>query len=74
MADTTVRDRYLQVLMNHVAEDRYPSATQMDHIEAMLTREQAESYLELLLDKLDDSTYPSIPMMNRIERVLQRFG
>jgi hypothetical protein len=74
MADSSVHDRYLQVLMSHVAGDPYPSATQMDQIEAMLTRDEFESCVEVLLGKIEEADFPSISMMQRVERLLQRFG
>jgi uncharacterized membrane-anchored protein YjiN (DUF445 family) len=70
LSDTSARDRYLAALMSHVAEDQYPSATQMRHIETMLDRDQIEDYLGILIDKIAEDRYPSVPMMQRIEKVL----
>ena len=70
MSDTSARDRYLAALMSHVAEDQYPSATQMRHIETMLDRDQIEDYLGILIDKIAEDRYPSVPMMQRIEKLL----
>ena len=70
MSDTSARDRYLAALMSHVAEDQYPSATQMRHIETMLDRDQIEDYLGVLIDKIAEDRYPSVPMMQRIEKLL----
>ena len=72
MADQSPRERYVSALMAHVAEDRYPSATQMDAIETQLRRDEIEDFVELLVDKLLESRYPSIPMMHRVERLLRR--
>ena len=74
MSDSSVRDRYLQALLSHVAEDQYPSATQMQHIESMLSREQLEAYAGLLIDKIADDRYPSVEMMKRVERLLAKLG
>jgi uncharacterized membrane-anchored protein YjiN (DUF445 family) len=70
LSDTSARDRYLAALMSHVAEDQYPSATQMRHIETMLDRDQIEDYLGILIDKIAEDRYPSVPMMQRIEKLL----
>jgi len=70
LSDTSARDRYLAALMSHVAEDQYPSATQMRHIETMLDRDQIEDYLGVLIDKIAEDRYPSVPMMQRIEKLL----
>jgi hypothetical protein len=74
LSNSSARDRYIQALMAHVAEDQYPSATQMQHIEAMLSRDQIESYVNVLIEKLADDRYPSVPMMQRIEGLLGQLG
>jgi hypothetical protein len=74
LSDSSIRDRYLQALMAHVADDQYPSATQMQHIEAMLSRDQIEAYVNVLVEKLAEDRYPSVPMMQRIERLLTQLG
>jgi hypothetical protein len=74
LSDSSARDRYLQALIEHVAGDQYPSATQMQHIESMLTREQRESYVNLLIEKIADDRYPSVEMMKRVERLLGELG
>jgi len=72
VSDSSIRDRYLSVMMSHVAEDQYPSATQMQHIESMLDRDQIEDYLGILVEKIAEDRFPSIPMMQRIERMLDQ--
>ena len=72
MSDSSARDRYLAALMGHIAEDQYPSATQMQHVEAMLDREQIEDYLGILIERIAKDRYPSVPMMQRVERLLEQ--
>ncbi len=74
MAETSPRERYARAMMAHVAEDRYPSATQMDSIELQIPREELEDFIDLLVEKLLESRYPSIPMMHRVERLLKQLG
>ncbi len=74
MSDSSARDRYLQALMSHVADDQYPSATQMQRIEAMLSRDQIEAYVGILVEKIAQDQYPSIPMMQRVQRLVARWG
>lgn len=65
------QQRYLDVLMERVREDRYPSHQLLDRIEAALfTSEQVADYAELLLEKIDESWYPSGQLMNRLQRIL----
>src|SRR3954452_17843745 len=63
------RERYVEMLMDHVRRDRFPSIDHMKRIEAALTPDTAGDYLELLLDKAADDRYPSPTMLKRIENV-----
>lgn len=72
VSDSNIRARYLTALMSHVAEDTYPSSTQMQHIEEMLDRDQIEDYVGMLIDKIASDRYPSVPMMQRVERLLEQ--
>ena len=65
------QQRYLEVLMERVRQDRYPSHQLLDRIEAALfTAEQVAAYCELLLEKIDESWYPSLQLINRMQRML----
>ena len=69
MAST--QQRYLDVLMERVRQDRYPSHQLLDRIEAALfTPDQVADYAELLLEKIDEAWYPSGQLMNRMQRIL----
>ena len=74
MAENSPRDRYLQALLSHVAEDEYPSNTQMQHLEGMLEGDQLAAFVDVLIDKIERDRFPSIPMMKRIEQLLDRLG
>ena len=68
-------DRYVELLMEKVREDRYPSGDHMDRIEAVLaSREQAVEYLDVLYEKLGESRYPSGQLLDRAQRVASRVG
>jgi hypothetical protein len=60
----------MEVLLSKVAEDRYPSTTQMALLERNLDRREIGAYVDILLEKIDGDRFPSIPMMQRIERLL----
>ena len=65
-----MQDKYVDILMEKVREDRYPSGDLMDRIEqSMQSRAQAEQYVEVLFEKMGEARYPSKDLMNRIERV-----
>jgi hypothetical protein len=61
--------RVVQMLMDKVRDDPYPSATQMSMIEEMLTPALAAEYVQLLVEKAARENFPSIPMLRRIGRV-----
>ena len=66
-----LQQRYIDLLMERVSTDQYPSHQLLDRIESSFwTPEQVASYLDMLLDKVDDSWYPSHQILDRIERIL----
>lgn len=69
MAST--QERYLEVLMERVRTDQYPSHQLLDRIEAALwTPEQVTAYADLLVEKIDASWYPSGQLLDRLQRLL----
>jgi hypothetical protein len=69
MDEVEARDRYVEMLMDHVRRDRFPSHDHMDRIEAALTPGTAGDYLAMLLEKTGADRYPSTTMLKRIENV-----
>ena len=65
----TVREEVLDLLLEKVAEDRYPSSDMMDDIEQLLTPWRREEYAEILLDKIRESRYPSRTLITRLLRL-----
>ena len=71
MDGSEIRERVLEVLLQHIEEETFPSATMMARVEAELrTPEQKLAYAQVLLEKVESTRYPSIPMLNRLEAVL----
>lgn len=69
---TPLQQRYFELLMERVGNDRYPSHQLLDRIESTFwTPEQVVQYVAMLLDKVDESWYPSHQILDRIERILQ---
>lgn len=72
MEHAELRDRYVGLLMDRIAESRYPSPTMLDRTErAIQDRDTATSYIELLLKTVDEDKYPSPQMLDRIARLLE---
>ena len=62
-----VRYRTLQLLLDKVWDDNYPSSTMLDMVERLLVSpEDIGDYIEVLLAKVKDDTYPSNALINRL--------
>jgi hypothetical protein len=66
----TLRQRYVQILLDRVREDPYPSMSYMDMLEASVNDpEQLVEYMEALLEKVEATRFPSLSMLSRIQRI-----
>lgn len=61
-----VRTRMLDVLMEKVEADTYPSSTMLDLIESLITSEEIADYAEILLNKIESENYPSLSLVQRL--------
>jgi hypothetical protein len=69
--DMAPQERYFEILMERIRNDRYPSAQLLDRIEqAFWTADQVADYVDMLLDKIDETWYPSGQMLDRVQRIL----
>jgi hypothetical protein len=68
MPITQAHDRYIEILFDKIAQDKYPSGELMDRIESVLDREHVDEYLELLFQKVEECRYPSKQILDRIVR------
>ena len=65
-------DRYYQLILEKIAEDKYPSGELMDRLEAGITNpQQLQEYLDVLLDKVEKDHYPSKQMLDRVRRLAE---
>jgi aspartyl-tRNA synthetase len=65
------QERYFEMLMERIRQDRYPSHQLMDRLEAAFwTPQQVAEYVDVLLEKVDESWYPSLQLLDRIQRML----
>jgi hypothetical protein len=67
--EVDVRGEILELLMDKVSNDRFPSSAMMDMIEGMMGPDEAPTYAAILMDKIRQDNYPSIPMMRRLMRL-----
>lgn len=68
MPITQAHDRYMRLLLEKIAMDRYPSSELMDRVEILLDREHVDDYVELLFEKIERDHYPSKQMLDRVSR------
>jgi hypothetical protein len=70
-----IRSRYLHILMNRLADAKYPSVTMLDRIErSVADRETATEYVHLLLDAVERDRYPSPELLDRVRRLADALG
>jgi hypothetical protein len=73
VADQNLRERFVQILIDRIRAEPYPSPTQMDLLEATVTSpDQLVEYLDALMDKVESTRFPSLTMMRRIQRIAAR--
>jgi hypothetical protein len=59
----------VQMLLEKIRNDPYPSTTQMAIVEESLPPEMIPDYLEILIDKCAQDNIPSVPLLQRISRI-----
>jgi hypothetical protein len=67
--ELSVREEVLDVLLEKIRSDRYPSSTMMDDVERILTPWRRQDYADVLLDKVRENRYPSRSMIQRLLRL-----
>lgn len=65
-AQYNVRQELLDMVLTKVADDQYPSATDMDIVEHLMGPDERSIYIEVLMDKIRHQRHPSIPLMRRV--------
>ncbi len=61
-----VRRQLLELLLEKVDEDTYPSSTMLDLIELLVTPDEIGEYADVLLAKVEGDTYPSNSLIRRL--------
>ena len=69
-----IQERFAEVLLERIRNDRYPSSTHMTMLEQSASPEVLAEYLVHLMDRVAEEPHPSIPMLKRIKDVAARFG
>ncbi|MGY2876005.1 hypothetical protein ACVW00_003195 [Marmoricola sp. URHA0025 HA25] len=61
-----IRAEVVALLLDIVANERYPSVTMLRMIEQLADPEERGLYARILMDNIRSSPSPSIPMMRRL--------
>lgn len=64
-----VRGALLEVLLDKVEHERYPSSTMLNLIEELLTPRDVPRYTEALLARIASDNFPSVSMMARVKKL-----
>ncbi|TDW90848.1 MULTISPECIES: hypothetical protein [Kribbella] len=65
------RELMLNLLLDKVAEQRFPSLAMLDLVESLLQPDEVEIYVRLLVRRMREENYPSLPIMRRIAELTQ---
>ena len=69
VGELTVREQVLDLLLDKIRDDQYPSSTMMDDVEQLLTPWRRQDYADVLMEKVQGSRYPSRSMVQRLLRL-----
>ena len=69
-----LQERYAEVLLDKIRDDRYPSTTQMNLLESIAPPQQLAEYVMHLLERISNEPHPSTSMMQRVQAIAARFG
>ena len=69
-----LQERYAEVLLDRIRNDKHPSGTHMDLFESVAPPRLLVQYILHLMGRIEDDSHPSIPMTRRVLRLIQEFG
>ena len=69
-----LQERYAEVLLDRIRNDRYPSVTHMDMLESIAPPQQLAEYVLHLFERIESESHPSTSMMKRVQALVARFG
>jgi hypothetical protein len=73
VADQSIPDRFVDLLLERVKAEPHPSPLHMDMLEATIRQpHQLVEYLEALMEKVEKSRFPSQTVLERIQRIVAR--
>jgi hypothetical protein len=70
-ASEETRAEFIQLLLEKVRADPYPSREQLDLIESSVPPEMVSDYARVLMEKASQEPYPSEEILQRIRRMTE---
>jgi hypothetical protein len=62
-----LHSRILELLLEKVRNDPFPSVTMLNMIEEMLHQDEIEEYADVLMDKVGNDEFPSLDHLRRLQ-------
>lgn len=62
----TVHHRYVEILLDKVRNDHYPSQTMLDLLEQVTHGTERAELIDALLAKIEQDRFPSLQMLQRV--------
>jgi hypothetical protein len=70
VAGSSLRETYVELLLDRVRQENYPNPDHLDRIEATVRApEQIVEYAEVLLSKVERTRSPSGEILDRLDRL-----
>lgn len=69
LGELNVREQVLDMLLEKIANDRYPSTEMLEDVERLLTPWRIQDYAQVLMDKVRQDRFPSRTMLQRLIRL-----
>ena len=69
LGELNVREEVLDMLLEKIANDRYPSTEMLEDVERLLTPWRIQDYAEVLMEKVRRDRFPSRSMIQRLIRL-----
>ena len=65
------RARMVDMLLEKIGNDPFPSNTMMDMVEELLLPDEVPAYAAVLIQKMREENFPSVSMMRRVISLAQ---
>jgi hypothetical protein len=70
VAGSSLRETYVELLLDRVRQENYPNPDHLDRIEATVrSPEQIVEYAEVLLSKVERTRYANGAILDRLDRL-----